>query len=177
MVTSLTKLFRIGISKGSELITIENEIEHVASYLTIQHIRYKNKFNYIIKINPAINQYMTIKLILQPLVENAIYHGIKMKKEFGTIEIIGEEYDDSIVFEVSDTGKGMKPDELEKLVEHLNQEDMKEPKSTSYGVRNVQQRIRIFFGNEYGLTYYSKYGEGTTVHVKIPKKLEGETYV
>ncbi len=177
MISSLTKLFRIGISKGSEMISIEQEIEHVASYLTIQHIRYKNKFNYIIRVDPRINNYLTLKLILQPLVENAIYHGIKMKKEYGTIRIVGSEQDDCIVFEVSDTGIGMNEEELEKLMEYLNRDDIQESRSKGYGIRNVQQRIKIFFGNEYGLHYFSKSGEGTTVIVKIPKRQEGESYV
>jgi two-component system sensor histidine kinase YesM len=177
MADSLAKLFRVSLSKGRQIISIGDEIEHVRNYLIIQSMRYIDKFDYIIDIDPDILEYRTLKLILQPLVENAIYHGIKMKKEFGTIKITGEEYDDCIIFEVSDTGKGMKTEELEKLIEHLNKEDQQESKYKSYGIRNVQQRIRIYFGNEYGLTYTSEYGEGTTVQVKIPKKLEGETYV
>jgi two-component system, sensor histidine kinase YesM len=176
LVTALTKLFRIGISRGAEIIPMSNEIEHVRSYLTIQNIRYTSKFTYEIDVNENLMNFLTLKLILQPLVENAIYHGIKMKKESGAIRITGEEKEDCILLKVTDTGIGMTQNVVDELHKLLNNEEDKSSIS-SYGVRNVHQRIRIFFGNEYGLSFTSQYGEGTTVTIKLPKLLEGETNV
>lgn len=170
MVTALTKLFRIGISRGKDIISIREEFEHVANYLTIQNIRYKNKFTYDIQLPEELAHYQTLKLILQPIVENAIYHGIKMKKEVGRLTIRAIDADDMIIFEVSDTGKGMTKEQLIALENTLK--GMKENIIQSYGVKNVNERLKIFFGPQYGLNFMSEYGVGTTVTIKIPKLAE-----
>ncbi|MCX7708780.1 MAG: sensor histidine kinase [Clostridia bacterium] len=175
MVSSLTKLFRISISRGKDIITVRDEMEHISSYMTIQHIRYKNKFTYEIQIPESLFKYNTLKLILQPLVENAIYHGIKQKRDMGHISIFGREDEDCIVLQVVDTGAGMTKEQLEALENTLN--NIQGEKVDSYGVKNVHERIKIFFGAQYGLRFYSEYGVGTSVEVKIPKMLGGEEVV
>lgn len=170
MVTALTTLFRIGISRGRDIITIKEEIDHIASYLTIQSIRYKNKFTYDIQVPESLYRYVTLKLILQPIVENAIYHGIKMKREKGCILIKSMETDNSIIFVVEDTGIGMTKEKLEALENTLKNKDGE--KIDSYGVKNVDERIKIFFGQDYGLKFRSEYCKGTSVEISIPKKLE-----
>lgn len=175
MATALTRLFRIGISRGRDMITIAEEIEHIRSYLTIQNIRYKNKFSYEIMVPEALQAYQTLKLILQPLVENAIYHGIKMKRELGKITVSATERDGLIVLVVRDTGIGMTPQQLTALENTL--QNASGEKIESYGVKNVNERIKIFFGSDYGLTFHSEYGVGTSVEVRIPKILEVEENV
>lgn len=175
MVSALTKLFRISISRGQDIISIQEEMEHIKSYLTIMHLRYKSKLSYEIDVDPALNSYKTLKLLLQPIVENAIYHGVKLKKEKGIIRITVMEEQNSIVFRVEDSGKGMLPETLEALIHTLEKSEGKQ--LDSYGVRNVSERIKIFFGMDYGLTYWSEYEVGTTVEIRIPKITEVEDYV
>lgn len=175
MVTALTRLFRIGISRGKDIISIKEEIDHVDSYLTIQNIRYKSKFSYNIQVEESAYRYKTLKLILQPIVENAIYHGIKMKRETGKIGILVRSDEDSIILEVVDTGIGMTKEQLKALENTLKNGNGE--KMDSYGVINVDERIKIFFGPDYGLTFYSEYGKGTKVEIKIPKVLEVEDNV
>jgi two-component system, sensor histidine kinase YesM len=167
MVMAITKLFRIGISRGKDIITLEEEIEHVESYLTIQHMRYPKKFDYTIDLPPQLSQYKTFKVILQPLVENAIYHGIKLKKEKGHIWITCEEKDDHLLLKVKDTGKGMDEETLAKLNNTLK--DGPGEKLSIYGLKNVEERIKLFFGSGYGITFRSIDGKGTTAEIKIPK--------
>jgi two-component system, sensor histidine kinase YesM len=172
MVSALTRLFRIALSRGKDVISIQEEIEHINSYLTIQHIRYKNKFTFDIKVEEELYKYSTMKLILQPIVENSIYHGIKEKRGLGHIEVRGRDLGDVIVFEVLDNGKGMSKDKLNALRNALN--NGVQDKMEVYGVKNVNERLKIFFGAEYGLTFFSEEDVGTRVEIRIPKLLEVE---
>ncbi len=167
MVTSITKFFRISISRGKDIISIAEEIDHVQNYLVIQKFRYKDKFEYTIDIPSHIHKYNTLKLILQPLVENSIYHGIKVMKGPGHISIRAYEKDEIILFEVEDTGVGIPPETLAALHEalYLNEQS----RIPIYGIKNVHQRLQIFFGKDYGLHFESTYGKGTKAIVKIPK--------
>jgi two-component system, sensor histidine kinase YesM len=167
MVTALTKLFRIAISKGKDIITIQEEIEHIHSYLIIQQIRYKNKLSFRINVPDFLAKFETLKLILQPIVENAIYHGIKKKREPGMIEVTAREEKNHIIFEINDTGIGMTKEELLALENTLR--NTQGEKMESYGLKNVDERIKIFFGPDCGLTFDSQYGVGTKVEIKIPK--------
>lgn len=167
MVTALTKLFRIGISRGKDIIPIREELEHINSYLTIQQIRYQNKLSYEIRVPEYLEMFVTLKLILQPIVENAIYHGIKRKREPGFISVTAREEQNAVVFEINDTGVGMTPEELKALENTLK--NTQGEKMDSYGLKNVNERIKIFFGPEFGLTFSSEYGAGAKVEVKIPK--------
>jgi two-component system sensor histidine kinase YesM len=172
MVGALTKLFRIALSRGQDIISIQEEIEHVNSYLTIQHIRYKNKFTYDVFVPESLYQYKILKLILQPIIENAIYHGIKMKREEGRISLRAYENGEFMVFEIQDTGIGMTEDTLNALNNTLKNNSGE--KLESYGLRNVNERIKIYFGKDYGLSFTSEFGIGTKVEVKIPKIMEVE---
>lgn len=174
MIEALTMFFRIGLSRGKEIITLEDELQHIHSYLRIQQVRYRNKLSYTIDIPQTLHKYLVVKMTLQPLVENAIYHGIKEKRGKGMISITGAEDKDMLILKVKDTGKGMLPEMVAKLNQSLqNGEEMDaSEKFHSYGVQNVQRRIQIRFGKQYGLYYESTYMEGTTVTIKLPKEMD-----
>ena len=167
MVGSLTNLLRIGLSSGAEIIKISQEIKHVESYLLIQKIRYGDKLNYEINIKEEILDFNVIKLILQPLVENAIYHGIKEKRGSGNIKITGEIKNERVYFIIEDNGIGIKEEKLTEINEMLK---CKTPSNAivGYGIFNVNEKIRLTYGEEFGLEYYSIYGEGTTVTLRHP---------
>ncbi|MFF2091545.1 sensor histidine kinase [Paenibacillus sp. NPDC058174] len=163
MTSALAKLFRASISRGQELVSIRTEIEHVANYLTIQKMRYTDKLDFRIDVEPGIMQYRTLKVLLQPLLENAIYHGIKNKVGTGEIIVSGFQSEGSIWFRVSDNGVGMSEDALRTVLEPRKSDH----ESKGVGVVNVHERIQLYFGKEYGLFYDSTPGEGTTVLVRI----------
>ncbi len=171
MTSSLAKLFRLSISGGREIIPLKDEIAHVESYLTIQKMRYRDKFTYSIEIDPALYRCPMLKITLQPLVENAIYHGIKEVDHSGIISIRGEKNGDSILLSVQDNGRGMDEAALEALARSVyssNSDDASMLTRPGMGVRNVHERIRLYFGEEYGLSFFSSTDKGTTVTVKIP---------
>jgi len=170
MTSALSKLFRISISKGWELIPIRDEIAHVESYLTIQGMRYRDKFGYRIAVDPSLYDKMTLKILLQPLVENAIYHGIKETDYKGLIEITGTGEGDAIVFEVRDNGRGMSPEKLAELRREIEVPPLEGRTSGTrgFGVRNVQERIQLYFGSGYGLSCASEAGRGTLFTVRLP---------
>lgn len=167
LVANLTSMLRIGLSKGHEIIPVQKEIKHVESYLMIQKVRYEDKLNFTIQVDPCILDYPVIKLILQPLVENAIYHGIKEKRGAGLIKISGSMEDDKIHFRVSDNGIGIPAEKLDQINQMLKSEKLKN-NEIGYGIFNVNAKIRLNFGKEYGLSFQSVYGEGTTVDVWHP---------
>ncbi len=172
IVEAMTKLFRIGISGGRELITIRDELEHVRSYLTIQQIRYKNKIDYLVDVPESLGSCRILKLVLQPLVENSIYHGIKNVRGKGLITVHGREEGNDIILDVMDSGIGMKPEELRALQAALADHGSEADNNGNYGLKNIHERLTIFFGPEYGLSFTSEYGRGTTVAVRIPKELD-----
>ena len=167
IVQALTDLFRIILSNGDELIIIKEEIRHVESYLIIQKMRYEEKIQYKISIDESILKCRVIKLTLQPLVENAIYHGVKEKDGKGQILIYGEIVNNKIHFVVKDNGVGMKVEELNKLNSSLKNYSAKN-NSNGYGIFNVNELIKLNYGENFGLSYESVYGEGTTVHIWYP---------
>jgi two-component system sensor histidine kinase YesM len=170
MIISLSKFFRISLSKGKNIISIQDELEHINNYLTIQKIRYKNKFEFEIEASEEILQYKTIKLILQPIVENALYHGIEYMDTEGLIKISASIVKDKILFEVKDNGLGISPDVLRNI---LSQE-VKSKDGSGIGLKNVHERLNIGFGKEYGLEIESEADEGTNVKIWIPIIKEGE---
>jgi len=172
MLTALTDFFKISLSKGRDIITIEEEVKHIKSYLSIQHRRYLEKFDYDINVDPAILSCRTPKLILQPAVENAIYHGIKPMEEKGYIYIHIFPQGGDVLLQVQDTGMGMDKDACSRLNRELDTISS-DQQGTGYGVRNVNDKIKIVYGRRYGVTIESAMGEGTVVTLRIGKK--GET--
>jgi two-component system sensor histidine kinase YesM len=164
MITSLSKFFRISLSKGKRIITVQEELEHIRNYLIIQKVRYKNKFDYEIIADEKVLTCKTLKLVLQPLVENAIYHGIEMMVDEGHIRISAEIVDRQIVFKVSDNGLGIPPDRLALILSG----EVKSDEGSGVGFKNVHERIRLTFGEPYGLQVNSVLEEGTTVIMTIP---------
>lgn len=166
MVVSLSDFFRLVLSKGKEYITIQDEEQHIRSYLEIQQARYRDILDYSIELNPELYPYKILKLTLQPLIENALYHGIKYKRARGTIIIRGVRVEDIIELSVSDNGVGMDEEELLRLRREIIR-PCKETES-GFGLANVNERIRMNFGMEYGMTIESEKGKGTTVKIIIP---------
>ena len=173
MVMSLSDFFRLVLSHGKEFISVRDEERHIRSYLEIQRARYHDIMEYEIDIDPALYPYRILKLTLQPLVENALYHGIKYKRAKGRIRVTGslrkEGNEDKLILVVEDTGVGISPEELVKLQKEI----VKPCKDTEsgFGLANVNERIRMNFGMEYGLSISSVKGEGTRVQVEIPAQL------
>lgn len=169
MITALTTFFRIGLSKGRDMIALREEVEHIRSYLIIQKIRYSDQFEYSIYADPSIENCFVPKLILQPLVENSLYHGIKLcdRKCMLMIQIFSQE--DKIELEVLDNGAGMDRDTLEALREAMAHTGQN--RTNSYGVVNVNDRIRILAGSQYGLFFTSEKGVGTSAKIVLPKTL------
>ncbi len=170
MVHALARLFRISISKGHELIPIAREIEHAESYLQIQKYRYKNRFTYHFEVDPGCLDYLCNKITLQPIIENAINHGLDLMVEEGhiTVEVCPDGRD--ILFRVRDDGVGMTPEQVAAI---LN----KGPSDrTGIGIKNVNDRLKIYFGKQYGLRIDSVPDEGTCVEIRMPKVRQEDGY-
>lgn len=166
MTEALAKLFRISLNKGNEEISLERELEHVKNYLIIQSMRYADKFTYEISAEPGVERCRTIKLILQPIVENCIYHGIKKKRGTGKITIRAYRREQNLIIEVSDDGCGMPEEICRKILsDEIESEDIS---GSGIGVKNVNERIQLRFGKKYGLSYSSEEGVGTTVTYVLP---------
>lgn len=165
MLGALTRFFKTGLNKGREQVAVKDEISNVESYLTIQLMRYKKKLSFSIHLSDEIRQYIVPKLILQPLVENAIYHGIKGKEEGGTIVIDCRRTQDLVVLCVEDDGLGMPEDRLEKIQRMLSEGVVED--NESYGLTNVNERLKLFFGEGCTMKIESTQGAGTKVSIKI----------
>jgi len=162
MVTALARLFRISFSKGMRTITVQEELEHVRNYLIIQNMRFQNKFEYTIKAEAEVLSLRTLKLIVQPIVENAIQHGLEeYMVERGFVSINAYIENDALVFKIEDNGAGMPAGQVETI--------LTAPAGKSgIGVRNVHERIQLTFGKEYGITIHSVEDEGTQVYLRLP---------
>ncbi len=170
MVNALAKLFRISISRGHELISIDNEVQHARSYLQIQKFRYKNQFTYEIDVEEGCGDYMCNKITLQPIIENAIYHGLDRMVDEGEIYIKISQTEQDIIMEVSDNGVGMSQEQCEEIL--LREAGDR----TGIGIKNVHDRVQIYFGEGYGLHIESELDEGTKVIIRTPKIEKGEYY-
>ena len=171
LVGALTKVFRIGLSKGKEFIKLRNEIEHINSYLIIQKYRYEDKLSYEINYDKDILDILILKLITQPIVENAIYHGIKEKRGKGNIRINFSKLDDEILIIVEDNGAGISEEKLQNInsmLETGNSFYIDSESGSGYGISNVNTRIKLSYGTSYGLRYYSKLGDFTKVEIRLP---------
>lgn len=171
MVTALSNFFRATLSKGQDFITIKEEESHVESYLQIQRLRYQDILEYEINIPAELYPYKIIKLTLQPIVENALYHGIKNKRGMGKITVSGQLVNGIIFLSVHDNGLGMKPDRLKAVRSLIDQDggaSVDPENGSGFGLANVNARIRLNYGPEYGLRIESTYGKETTVIAVIP---------
>lgn len=164
MVTSLARLFRISISRGKNIITVKEEIEHAKNYLIIQKVRFKSKFRFNIEVQEEVLQYKTLKLILQPIIENAIYHGIKYLVDEGVINVSAKIEDDKLLYEISDNGLGIKEEVLKGILSNKSEENG----GAGVGLRNVHERIQLSYGKEYGVEIQSELEEGTRVKLWLP---------
>ncbi|WP_449601827.1 sensor histidine kinase [Paenibacillus sp. Marseille-Q9583] len=170
MIQSLSKFFRISLSKGNNMITVQEELDHIRHYLVIQSFRFKNKFRYEIIAQDEVLQCQTIKLILQPIVENALYHGIEMMPDEGFISIQAELKDNLVIIRISDNGLGMSKETMKVILTGGS----KSMSGSGVGVRNVNERIELYYGREYGLSFESEIEEGTTVTLIFPALAKGE---
>lgn len=168
MTASLARLLRQSISNEDETVLIGQEIQYVKSYLTIQKMRYKDKLEFEINVDPFINSVHIVKLVLQPIVENAIYHGLKYKESKGLLTVTGYQKNQNAVIEITDDGVGMD----EETLNHIFEKHKVNYRSNGVGVYNVQKRLCMYYGKEYGLHYESEPGHGTTVTVTIPMEQE-----
>lgn len=166
MVQALSRLFRISLSKGKNIITVGEELQHAKNYLDIQKYRYKNKFTSYFEIEEGIEKYKTIKLIIQPLIENAIYYGMEYMDGDGEIYVRAYTKEEDLFIEVEDNGLGMQKAQVESL---LTDGTRIRSKGSGIGIRNVHQRIQLYFGTEYGLEILSEPDEGTMVRIHLPK--------
>ena len=169
MVQALGRLFRISLSKGKNIITVGDELQHARSYLDIQKYRYKNKFVSCFEIEEGIEKYKTIKLIIQPLIENAIYYGMEYMDGDGEITVRAYTRRSDLFIEVEDNGLGMPEEQVERL---LTDDTRIRSKGSGIGLRNVHQRIQLYFGKAYGLKIISEPDQGTIVRIHLPKTEE-----
>lgn len=171
MVQALGRLLRISLSRGKNVISVGDELQHARSYLAIQRYRYKNKFTSYFEVEPDIEQYKTIKLVIQPLIENAIYYGMEYMDGEGEIHIRAYTREHDLYLEVDDNGPGMPEEQVEHL---LTGGEKARQKGSGIGLKNVNQRIQLYFGTQYGLEIESEPDEGTVVRIHIPKTTEEE---
>lgn len=171
IVTALAKFFRISLSKGKNIITVRDEVEHVRNYLMIQNMRFKNRFEYNIKADDEVLSYSSLKLMLQPLVENAIYHGMEFMDGDGEIDISVYKENDDLYFTITDNGLGMSEDVASTL---LSKDIIPSKRGSGIGVKNVNERIKLYFGAGYGLFVESEPDEGTKITIHLPAIVYGE---
>lgn len=171
---NLIELLQMSISNNKVFITIEEEIRLVENYLYLQSIRYEGRFRTVYEISEEVIKYKTLKLIIQPLVENSLLHGIDMKDGNGIIVVRAYKSHMGICFEVEDNGMGMSEEQLRKLAEHGSK--AQKGSFSGIGVRNIDDRIKMHFGNDFGVSFKSKLGYGTTVTVTIPIITEESEY-
>ncbi|MCF2940849.1 sensor histidine kinase [Paenibacillus alkaliterrae] len=164
VIGALGKFFRITLNRGNDLITVADEVEHVTAYVKVQQFRFKGKFEWICEVDEEMAQYMMPKLLLQPLVENAIHHGLKGRSSPGMIMLSGELSETAIKFSVSDDGPGIPDERLREIVDALTVSES----GKIYGLKNVHDRIHLRFDIGYGLEIKSEAGKYTTVSIRIP---------
>ena len=173
IVSALSSFFRISLSKGMDWITIGEEVERIRSYLTIQKMRYQDILDFNIEVDKDVTENTILKLILQPLVENALYHGIKNKRQGGMISVRAKRKgEDEILLEVEDDGIGFTPEKLAQLRADLNDDSGDIKLESGFGIGNVNNRIRLYYGKSYGVSIRSEYNSGTCVTLIIPAKTE-----
>lgn len=169
-VTALARFFRLSLGKGKNIVTVKDEIDHVKNYLMIQHMRFKNKFDYEFDIAEDVLELPSLKLMLQPLVENAIYHGMEFMDGDGLIMVKAWREEDELYLSVADNGLGMTEDKVEMIL--TGKSSSGNGRGSGIGVKNVNERIKLYFGEAYGLTIDSEPDEGTKVTIHLPVKAD-----
>ena len=167
-VNSLGTFYRIGLSNGREVITLKEELAHAAAYMKLWDLRLRNAIRYEVTVPESLLDCLILKSTLQPLLENAVSHGIREKEQpSGNIQVISKAEGDDLVIYIRDDGIGIRPE----MVSKLNRgEQTSTAVNHGYGVFNVQSRLRLYYGSSYGLTYESAEGKGTTVTIRIPRR-------
>ena len=166
MVGNLSDFFRTSLNQGKDIISIREELAHVRSYLEIQQVRYQDILRYEITVPEDLYEYKIPKITIQPLVENALYHGIKNKRGQGTITVTGKRNENGFVLYVRDNGIGMTQERLKEVRAGIQK--LSYTGKEIYGLYNVNERIRLNFGETYGISIESTYGEGTCVSISLP---------
>ena len=166
MVGNLSDFFRTSLNQGKDIISIREELQHVRSYLEIQQVRYQDILEYEIQVPEELNRFLIPKITIQPLVENALYHGIKNKRGVGKIIISGKQEQDYFLIRIEDNGIGIREKRLLQVREGIKNKVL--TGKDIYGLYNVNERIRLNFGEKYGILIESDYGKGTVVSVILP---------
>jgi two-component system sensor histidine kinase YesM len=165
IIQTLAKFYKLSLSQGKNVISIEDEISHIETYVKLQNFRFKNKINLVLNVDENLYNYSIMKLVLQPIIENSILHGILEKeKQTGVITVNVKLNDNSIHFSIEDDGIGMTAEQTAKLLE-IDKNELKTKQG--YGIKNVNHRIKLYYGNEYGLSYTSSPHQGTKVDIII----------
>jgi two-component system sensor histidine kinase YesM len=171
IVRALSSFFRISLSKGRDWITIGEEVERTRSYLTIQKMRYRDIVDYQIEMDEGVAGNTVLSLVLQPLVENALYHGVKNKRQGGTIVVRAKPRNqDEVLLQVEDNGIGFTAEKLAQLQAELADDSGEIKLESGFGIGNVNKRIRLYYGKQYGVSIKSEYHAGTCVTIVIPAR-------
>lgn len=167
IVTSMSKFYRTALNQGNNIITVRNELENIKSYIEIIQVMGDYSFDVVYKIDEEVNEYSTINLILQPLAENAIKHGIKQKNNGKGLLYVSAWLDKGTInFAIEDNGPGMEKETIDTILTM---------QSTGYGLRNVNERLQLRFGTKYGISIQSRLGYGTVMTIVIPQSLYSST--
>lgn len=172
MVGSLSEFFRASLNQGKDIISIREELQHVKSYLEIQQVRYQDILKYEIQVPGELDKYLIPKITIQPIVENALYHGIKNKRGLGRIRVSGKKEKGGFAIQVEDNGIGINEERLRQVRDKIQYRTPAE--NDIYGLYNVNERIRLNFGEKFGISIESVYGEGTVVSIHLPYGEEGK---
>ena len=167
MVSLLAKFFRISLSQGNDIIPLQKELEHAVSYLSIQNIRFGDKFTFHVEFDETLGDCLCPKLIIQPLLENAVYHGMEGMYEDGEIVIKIYAVDELVRIDVIDNGEGMTEEQVAKMMQG---NVVSSKRGSGIGVKNVNDRVRLYFGDTYGVTILSALDEGTTARITFPAR-------
>lgn len=166
MLDRLSIFFRIALSTGQDIIRLKEEIAHTRSYMEIQQIRYRDILDYEISLSEELEEFRLPKLTIQPLVENALYHGVKEKRGKSTIQISCQKEEGGVLIVVEDNGIGMRPERKKELEAALESGER-----AGFGLAAVHERIKLYCGGEYGVKIFSEYGEGTRIEVRISEEI------
>jgi two-component system sensor histidine kinase YesM len=171
IVRALSSFFRISLSKGRDWITIGEEVERTRSYLIIQKMRYRDIVDYQIEVDEGVAGNTILSLVLQPLVENALYHGIKNKRQGGTIIVRAKQRNPAeVLLQVEDNGIGFTAEKLAQLQAELDDDSDELKSERGYGIGNVNKRVKLYYGRQYGISIQSEYQAGTCATIVIPAR-------